>query len=69
MGDWWLGNATLREQYHAWYNIVRHKSDTLAIVMQSSPPEVTFKRDLIGPRLDSWNALLAAGDGPVIARI
>jgi hypothetical protein len=69
MGDWWLGNATIREQYHAFYNIVRHKSDTLAIVMQNSPPKVTFIHDLVGPRLASWNALLGARDGPVIARI
>jgi hypothetical protein len=26
--------------------------------MATSPPDVTFRRDLIGPRLQSWNALL-----------
>ena len=31
--DKWLGNTTLREQYPTLYNIVRHKSDTLASVM------------------------------------
>ena len=56
--DIWLGNATLRDQYPALYNIVRHKGDTLAMVMQESPPNVAFRRDLIGPRLASWNALL-----------
>jgi hypothetical protein len=56
--DKWLGNATLREQYPALYNIVRHKGDTLAKVMNSSPPVVSFRRDLIGPRLASWNELL-----------
>jgi hypothetical protein len=40
------------------YNIVRQKADTLAMVMQNSPLEVTFKRDLVGPGLASWNALL-----------
>jgi hypothetical protein len=56
--DKWLGNATLREQYPALYNIVRHKGDTIATVMESFPPNVTFRRDLIGPRLQSWNILL-----------
>ena len=56
--DKWLGNAPLKDQYPALYNIVRHKSDTLAEVMQSSPPVMTFRRDLIGPRLEAWNALL-----------
>ena len=56
--DKWLGNATLREQYPSLYNIVRHKGDTIATVMESFPPNVTFRRDLIGPRLQSWNILL-----------
>jgi hypothetical protein len=56
--DIWICNTTLREQYLALYNIVRHKSDTLAKVMESSPPNVMFRHDLIGPRLTSWHALL-----------
>ena len=56
--DKWLGNNTLREQYPALYNIVRHKGDTLAKVMETSPPVMTFRRDLVGPRLASWNELL-----------
>ena len=56
--DKWLGNTPLKDQYPALYNIVRHKSDTLATVMQSSPPVVTFGRDLVGPKLEAWNALL-----------
>ena len=57
--DKWLGHTTLRDLYPALYNIVRHKGDTIATVMQCSPPNVTFRRDLIGPRLTSWNSLLA----------
>ena len=53
-----MGNSPLKDQYPALYNIVCHKSDTLAQVMQSSPPDMTFRRDLVGPRLDAWNALL-----------
>jgi hypothetical protein len=57
--DKWLDNTTLRDRYPALYNIVRHKGDTIATVMQCSPPNVTFRRDLFGPRLASWNSLVA----------
>jgi hypothetical protein len=56
--DSWLGNSPLREQYPALYSIVRRKSDTIALVMATAPPDVTFRCDLIGPRLAAWNALL-----------
>jgi hypothetical protein len=56
--DKWLGNATLREQYPALYSIVRRKGDTIAKVMETSPPTVAFRRDLSGQRLVAWNALL-----------
>ena len=56
--DKWLGRAPLREQYPALYNNVRYKGDTLAKVLRNSPPDVSFRRSLFGPRLASWNALL-----------
>ena len=56
--DKWLGQTTLREQYPALYSIVRHKGDTLSTVLESDPPNVSFRRSLIGPRLISWNNLL-----------
>ena len=56
--DKWLRNATLKDQYSALYNIVRHKSDMLATVMQSSPPIMMFRRDLVRARLEAWNTLL-----------
>jgi hypothetical protein len=40
------------------YNIIRHKGDTIAKVMETSPLNVVFRRDLSGQRLVSWNALL-----------
>jgi hypothetical protein len=52
--DSWLGNHPLSKQYPALYSI----SDIIAVVMATSPPDVTFRRDLIGPRLLAWNALL-----------
>jgi hypothetical protein len=56
--DIWLEPTTLREQYPALFNIVRHKHDTIQKVMETSPPSVAFRRDLIGPRLDSWIELI-----------
>jgi hypothetical protein len=53
-----LDNIPLCEQYLALYSIVRRNSDTTAIVMATSPPDVTFRRDLIGSRLVAWNSLL-----------
>jgi hypothetical protein len=53
-----LDNISLCEQYPVLYNIVHRKSDTIAIVMASSPPDVTFRRNLIGSRLEVWNSLL-----------
>jgi hypothetical protein len=54
--DKWLGNTTLLEQCPTLYNILRHKGDALAKVMESNPPIVT--KDLVGPRLTAWNELL-----------
>jgi hypothetical protein len=56
--DKWLENVTLLEQYPALYSIVRHKGDTIAKVVETSPPNMTFRRDLSGQRLVSWDALL-----------
>jgi hypothetical protein len=56
--DSWLGNEPLKEQYPALYRIVRNKSDTIAVVLESTPPHVSFTRDLIGVRLASWQALV-----------
>jgi hypothetical protein len=56
--DIWLGNAPLCVQYPALYNIVRRKSDAIATVMATSPPNVTFRRVLFGQRLLAWNSLI-----------
>jgi hypothetical protein len=37
---------------------VHHKGDTIAKVMDISPPAVVFRRDLSGQRLVAWNVLL-----------
>jgi hypothetical protein len=56
--DKWLGTTTLREQYPALYKIVRHKDVTLQYVMETSPPSMTLRRNVVGPQLTSWNELL-----------
>jgi hypothetical protein len=38
------------------------------MVMESSPPNMTFKTDLIGPRLASWNALVQRLDNIQLMR-
>jgi hypothetical protein len=54
----WLGNTTVRKQYPALYYILHHKIDTIAKVMEISPPTMMFRRELSGHGLVSWNALL-----------
>jgi hypothetical protein len=53
-----VGRNHFSKKYLAMYNIVRHKGDTLQKVMETSSSSTTFRRDLIGPRLDSWNEML-----------
>jgi hypothetical protein len=36
----------------------RHKGDTIAKVLESTPPTVTFIRDLVGLKFVSWNVVL-----------
>lgn len=60
--DIWLGNASLREQYPALYVNARDKNNTIAQVLSSSPSNLSFRRDLIGPRLVSWHNLLSRLD-------
>jgi hypothetical protein len=36
----------------------RHRGDTLQKVMEDSPPSMSFRRNLIGTRLATWNELL-----------
>ena len=38
-------------------NNARGKSDTIVVVLSTSPPNVSFRRDVLGARLASWQAL------------
>ena len=57
--DEWLGNRSLREQYPQLNNIVRKKQDTVAEVLSSGTPNLSWRRDLIGSKLVMWNNLTA----------
>jgi hypothetical protein len=52
-----VGATTLQEQYIS--NLVHDcRSANLHGVMESSPPSMTFRRNVAGPHLTSWNELL-----------
>jgi hypothetical protein len=55
--DSWLGDEPLMDQYPALYRIARNKSDTIAVVLETTPPNVSFTRNLIGVRLANWHVL------------
>lgn len=57
--DNWLNGSPLRYQFPILYNIARHKDKTLAEVLSSNPPNISFCRALIGLKLVAWSRLLA----------
>ena len=57
--DKWLGNTTFRDQYPFLYNITRPKHVTIVEVLRTSPPNLSWRRDLIGPKLVAWNDMLS----------
>jgi hypothetical protein len=57
--DKWLGNRPLRDQYPQLYNIARKKQDTVAEVLSTEIPSISWRRDLIVPKLVMWNNLVA----------
>lgn len=60
--DKWLGNTTPWEQYPTLYHIVRDKDDALAQLLSSYRPGISFRLDLVGPRLVSWQHFLSRLD-------
>jgi hypothetical protein len=57
--DKWLGNMPLCDQYPQHYNIAWKKQDTVAEILSTEIPNISWKRDLIGPKLVMWNNLVA----------
>jgi len=60
--DKWLGNRALKDQYPGLYNIVREKFMTIAEVMASEQPNISWRRSLFGPKLVAWRELLSRLD-------
>ena len=58
-----LGNSSLQEHYLCLYSIGRPKHVTTEVV-SDPPPNLSWRRDLLGPKLVVWNYLL-----PYIANI
>jgi hypothetical protein len=56
--DKWLGNQPLMFQYPSLYQIVQHKSATVAKVFSSVPLNVAFRRALVGHNLVVWHNLV-----------
>jgi hypothetical protein len=56
--DRWLGTTPLCDQYHCLYTIARPKQTTIAEVLSTYPPNLSWQRDLVGPKLVAWNNLL-----------
>ena len=57
--DSWLENSPLWDQYPQLYNIVRKKQDTVAHVLSTQIPNLSWRRDLIGNKLVMWNNLVS----------
>ena len=57
--DTWLENSSLRDQYLQLNDIVRKKQDTVADVLSTQIPNLSWRRDLIGIKLVIWNNLVS----------
>uniref|UniRef100_A0A453FQN4 Reverse transcriptase zinc-binding domain-containing protein n=1 Tax=Aegilops tauschii subsp. strangulata TaxID=200361 RepID=A0A453FQN4_AEGTS len=56
--DTWLGETPLAIQYPTLYNIVQHKQDYVGTVFQTIPPNIQFRRALVGERWAAWMHLV-----------
>ncbi|WVZ96321.1 hypothetical protein U9M48_041976 [Paspalum notatum var. saurae] len=57
--DKWLGNHAFKHVYPNLFNIVRKKHATVADVFRSSPLNISFRRALVGNKLQEWHNLVA----------
>jgi hypothetical protein len=53
-----LGHTTLRDQYPILYNIGRKIHETIIMVQPNNPPNISFRRNLVGPNLIAWQNLI-----------
>jgi hypothetical protein len=61
--DTWLDGSPLRDQYPSLYNIVRHRSITIAEAMSAFPTVFPWRRQLFGASLNEWLSLLSRIQG------
>ena len=54
-----LGNSPLRDQYPQLYNLVRKKQDTVANVLSTQIPNISWRKDLVFSKLVMWNNLVS----------
>ena len=52
--DNWLGNTSLKLQYLNLYNLAYHKHDIFHKVLNTTPLNVSFRRNLQGNNLKDW---------------
>jgi hypothetical protein len=48
----WLGNQPLKLKYPSLFNIVRRKQDTIANILPTMPLNISFRRGLVGAKLE-----------------
>ena len=53
--DIWLGDTPLKNQYPILYNVLRRKDDTVANILRLDPLHISFRRPIIGLKLNAWN--------------
>ncbi|XP_073357973.1 uncharacterized mitochondrial protein AtMg00310-like [Aegilops tauschii subsp. strangulata] len=52
--DTWLGETPLALQYPSLYRIVQRRDSLVAMIMQSIPLNIQFRRVLVGDRWEAW---------------
>ena len=57
--DCWIGQKPLMQQYPELYNITRKKNQTVASVFSSLPLNISFRRALVGEKLEMWIKLVS----------
>ena len=55
--DLWIGTRPLWEEFRALYDIVVDAGMSMADVLRSTPPEIQFKRELLGQEQASLQSL------------
>ena len=57
--DSWLGDTPLALQYPSLYRIVQRRDALVAMIMQSIPLNIQFRRTLVGNRWEAWLHLVS----------